>query len=42
MVDAIEGRLNENTWLGGAQPSKDDAEEFVNLAGAMPNVETHP
>ena len=42
MVDAIESKLNENTWLGGQQPSKDDAEEFTKLAGAMPNVATHP
>ena len=42
MADAIEGRLSENVWLGGQQPSKDDADEFAKLAGAMPNVETHP
>jgi hypothetical protein len=42
MVDAIESRLTENLWLGGQQPSKEDAEQFAALAGAVPNVDTHP
>ena len=42
MVDAIESRLAENVWLGGQQPSKEDAEEFTKLAGSVPNVDTHP
>ena len=42
MVDAIESRLGENQWLGGQQPSKDDAAEFTGLSGAIPNVDTHP
>ena len=41
MVDAIESRLGENQWLGGQQPSKEDADEFKGLAG-VPNVDTHP
>ena len=42
MVDAIESRLTENQWLGGQQPSSDDAQEFTGLSGAIPNVDTHP
>ena len=42
MVDAIESKLGENSWLGGQQPSKDDAVEFTTLAGAYPSVTTHP
>lgn len=42
MVDAIESRLQENQWLGGQQPSKEDAETFKNMAGANPNPDTHP
>ena len=42
MVDAIESRLGENQWLGGQQPSKDDAAEFLGLSGAIPNVDSHP
>ena len=41
MVDAIESRLGENQWLGGQQPSKEDADEFKGLDG-VPNVDTHP
>ena len=42
MVDAIESRLAENQWLGGQNPSKEDSEQFVSMAGASPNVDTHP
>ena len=42
MVDAIESRLQENQWLGGQQPSKEDADEFAGLSGSVPNVDTHP
>lgn len=45
MVDAIEQKLNssDGMWLGGQQPSKDDAEQFTTL-GASPalSVATHP
>jgi len=42
MVDAIESKLGDNVWLGGQMPSKDDKEEFANLNGKCPNVDTHP
>ena len=42
MVDAIESKLGENCWLGGQQPSKEDAEQFSSLGGQAPNVATHP
>ena len=42
MVDAIESKLNDKVWLGGDQPSKEDAEQFTALAGAMPSVDSHP
>ena len=42
MVDAIESRLGENQWLGGQQPSKEDASEFAAMNGNAPNVDTHP
>ena len=42
MVDAIESKLGDNVWLGGQMPSKDDKEEFANLNGKAPNVDTHP
>ena len=42
MVDAIESRLGDNQWLGGQQPSKDDADEFKKLGDTLPNVDTHP
>ena len=42
MVDAIESKLGENMWLGGQQPSKDDAEQFTSLNGNAPNVASHP
>ena len=42
MVDAIESRLGENQWLGGQQPSKEDAEQFAAMGGNAPNVDTHP
>ena len=29
-------------WLGGQQPSKDDAEKFAALQGQVPSVGTHP
>jgi len=28
-------------WLGGQQPSKDDAEKFTTM-GSAPSAETHP
>ena len=42
MVDAIESRLNENQWLGGQQPTKEDATAFADLAGKLPSADTHP
>ena len=42
MVDAIESRLAENQWLGGQQPSSEDAESFTSLAGNVPSTDTHP
>lgn len=42
MVDAIEAKLEQNQWLGGQQPSKEDAEQFVALGDNAPNVDTHP
>ena len=42
MVDAIESRLTENMWLGGQQPSKEDAEQFGALAGQQISPDTHP
>lgn len=41
MVDAIENKLQQNQWLGGQQPSSEDAEAFKNMDGT-PNVDTHP
>ena len=41
MIDVIESKLEQNQWLGGQLPSKDDAEQFKALASA-PNSETHP
>ena len=41
MVDAIESKLQQNQWLGGQQPSDEDAEAFKNMAAA-PVVDTHP
>merc|ERR1712060_1037719 len=37
MVDAIETKLAQNQWLGGQQPSKEDAESFQGMA-ACPNA----
>ena len=42
MVEEIEKKLGENVWLGGQQPSKDDAEKFAALGAQVPNVATHP
>ena len=42
MVDAIEAKLEQNQWLGGQQPSKEDAEQFVAMGDNCPNVDTHP
>ncbi len=42
MVDAIESRLTDAQWLGGQQPSKEDASAFAELAGNMPSADTHP
>ena len=42
MVDAIEGRLNDNQWLGGQQPSKEDSTAFTGLGDACPSADTHP
>ena len=42
MVDAIESKLADNQWLGGQQPSKEDAEQFVSMSGKAPSVDTHP
>ena len=42
MVDAIETKLATESWLGGQQPSKDDAEAFTSLAGVFPSAATHP
>ena len=42
MVEEIETKLGDNLWLGGQQPSKDDAEKFAALGSQVPNVETHP
>ena len=42
MVDAIEGKLGQNSWLGGQQPSKEDAETFASMANNAPNSDSHP
>ena len=42
MVDAIESKLNDAVWLGGQQPSKEDATSFAELADKMPSADTHP
>ena len=42
MFDQIEQRLNETQWLGGQQPSSEDAESYANLNGAKPLINTHP
>ena len=42
MVDAIESRLTENSFLGGSQPCNEDNSEFVKLAGAAPDAGSHP
>ena len=31
-ANSIEGKLGENPWLGGQQPSKEDAETFASMA----------
>ena len=41
MVDAIESKLGDNVWLGGQQPSKDDADQVKSL-GDAPSAATHP
>ena len=41
-IDSLEARLSKTLWLGGASPSKADAEEYADLAGAIPNAKTHP
>ena len=41
MVDALESKLQQNIWLGGQAPSKEDSEAFAKQDGA-PNVDTHP
>ena len=42
MADAIESRLNDKVWLGGDQPSKEDAEQYAALAANPPRVDSHP
>lgn len=42
MVDGIESKLANAQWLGGQQPSKEDAEAFAALNGTYPNVDSHP
>ena len=38
----IESKLGDNLWLGGQQPSKDDAEKFTAMGGNAPSADTHP
>ena len=40
-MDAIESRVSQNQWLGGQQPSQEDAVEFANHNQA-PKVDIHP
>ena len=40
--DVIERRLGENVWLGGDQPSREDAMAFNALVGNEPDEESHP
>lgn len=40
-VDEIERKLNDNMWLGGQQPSKDDADAFSSLNGS-PDADAYP
>ena len=42
MVDRLESKLIENSWLGGDEPSKEDAEEFSKFEGNRPNCESSP
>ena len=38
----IELKLGDNLWLGGQQPSKDDAEKFTVMGGNATSAEKHP
>lgn len=43
MVEAIEKRLTGDCqWLGGQQPSKEDAEQFTALGANVPDASKHP
>lgn len=42
LATEIESKLGDNLWLGGQQPSKEDAEKFTAMGANAPNVETHP
>ena len=41
IADDVEAKLGDNMWIGGQQPSKEDAEAFTAMGGS-PNPETHP
>ena len=41
-ADTIEGKLELYDWLGGLQPSKEDAETFASFGDSVPSAETHP
>ena len=46
MIDAIEQKLagSDDIWLGGQQPSKEDAEQFASLVASRTDLSpaTHP
>lgn len=46
MIDAVEQKLagSDDVWLGGQQPSKEDAEQFASIEASRADVSpaTHP
>ena len=42
LATEVEGKLGDNIWLGGQQPSKEDAEKFASMGSSAPNAESHP
>ena len=42
MNQELERRLGDNCWLGGDQPSREDAMTFNALGENVPDQESHP
>ena len=42
VMDELELKLEHTQWLGGQQPSSQDAEMWANLAQNQPNADSHP